>query len=157
MRRKDREVVEFNEIIKIVDKCEVIHLAMVDNGIPYIVPLNFGYEIKDNTLVMYFHSALQGRKIEILKANPFICFEMDCSFRALQNEVPCNWSAEFESVIGYGRVSLIENANERKTALDSILKKYGFKGVPEYQQNDLRLTAIYKIAVDRMTGKRNIK
>lgn len=157
MRRNDREVLELDDILKIVDKCEIVRLGMVDSGIPYIVPLNFGYEVIDDTLIMYFHSALEGRKIDILKTNPFVCFEMDCSLKIIKHEIPCKWSAEYESIIGYGNVSFIENADKKKKALDLIMNKYGFKGVPEYNQSIYQKTNMYKLIVDSMTGKRNIK
>jgi nitroimidazol reductase NimA-like FMN-containing flavoprotein (pyridoxamine 5'-phosphate oxidase superfamily) len=157
MRRKDREVSDLNEIIKIVDKCEVVRLGLVDNGVPYIVPLNFGYEFNDQTLTMYFHSALEGRKIDILKTNPFVCFEMDCSLKITKHEIPCNWSAEHESVIGCGKVIFIEDDAGRKAAMDIIMKRYGFEGVPEYNENIFKKTAIYKLVADSITGKRNIK
>jgi len=68
MRRKDREVTNLDEIRDIIEKCKVCHLAMVDNGMPYVIPLNFGYIIADNLLTLFFHSAKEGRKINILKA-----------------------------------------------------------------------------------------
>ncbi len=156
MRRKDREVLDLNEIMKIVGKCEVVRLGMVDNGVPYIVPLNFGYELRGETLTLYFHSALQGRKIGILKANPSACFEMDCSCKIIKEETPCEWSAEYESVIGYGNISFIENADERKSALDAVMRRYGFEGVLEYNEAVFQRTSLYKLVVDSMTCKRKV-
>lgn len=69
MRRKDREVTDITEIKDILDLCKTCHLAMVDNNMPYVIPLSYGYEMQDGTLTVYFHSAAEGKKIDILKNN----------------------------------------------------------------------------------------
>ena len=74
MRRKDREVTTVDGIKEILDSCKTACIAMVDGGAPYVVPLNYGYEIKDGNLIMYFHCAKEGRKIDILKRNNKVCF-----------------------------------------------------------------------------------
>lgn len=66
MRRKDREVKDMDGIFDIVERCNVVHLGMVDNGKPYVVALNFGYEREGNGLILYLHCAMEGRKIDIL-------------------------------------------------------------------------------------------
>jgi nitroimidazol reductase NimA-like FMN-containing flavoprotein (pyridoxamine 5'-phosphate oxidase superfamily) len=156
MRRKDRQVSSFSDIVEIIEKCDVIRLGMSDNGIPYIVPLDFGYEARDGMLTFYFHSAREGRKIDILKSNPYVCFEMDCSHSITRHEQACEWSAEHESVIGYGSVSFLEKDFERKSAMDAIMKKYGFEGTPEYSPHVFGRTALYKLTVESMNGKRNM-
>jgi nitroimidazol reductase NimA-like FMN-containing flavoprotein (pyridoxamine 5'-phosphate oxidase superfamily) len=129
---------------------------MIDNWQPYIVPLSFGYELNNNQLVLYFHSAFEGRKIEILKVKPYVCFEMDCSFKKIENEMACDWSAQYQSVIGYGNVSFLDNNEERKAALNCIMKRYGFQGTPSYNDNMLMHTAVYKLVVESMTAKQKL-
>jgi uncharacterized protein len=157
MRKKDREITDFEEIITIVDKCEVLHLGLADNGIPYIVPLNYGYKVDGEQLTFFFHSALEGRKMDIMRKNPYVCFEMETSFKITKGEVPCKWSAEHESVIGYGTISFLEDTGEKKAAMDLIMKKYGYEGIPEYMTNIFLKTAVYQLEVSQITGKRNIK
>ena len=65
MRRKDREVKDLNTIKEIISKCEVVRLAMCEDNIPYIVPLNYGYEFDGNNLVLYCHCANSGKKLDI--------------------------------------------------------------------------------------------
>ena len=77
MRRKDREITHIHAILDLVSECRVCRLAMTDGGVPYIVPLNYGYEYADGALTFYFHSAKEGRKLEILKKNPMVCLELD--------------------------------------------------------------------------------
>ena len=77
MRRKDREINSKAEIIKIIQEERTCRLAIKDEPYPYIVPLNYGVEIEDDQIILYFHSALEGRKIDLLKADPKVAFEID--------------------------------------------------------------------------------
>lgn len=165
MRRKDREVTDFAEIMAILEKCEIVRLAMVDEGIPYIVPLNFGYGVetteenqangeKKETVTLYFHSAAEGRKIDILKKNPYVCFEGDCSVKLTKGQDACSWSTEFESVIGYGRVSFLTEVADKKKALDIMMGRYGFEGTPVYPEELLERMSLYQLTVESISGKR---
>ena len=69
MRRKDREVTQKEELIEILDSCKTACIAMIDGDIPYNVPLNYGYEFKGDDLILFFHCAKEGRKIDIIKNN----------------------------------------------------------------------------------------
>ena len=157
MRRRDREVTDFKEIVGIIDKCEVIRLGFVDDGKAYIVPLNFAYEEDGGQVTIVFHSALEGRKIDIMKENPCVCFEMDCPLGIARAETACEWSAEYESVIGYGDVRFIENDGEKKAAMDLIMKRYGYVGTPEYLPSVVSRTALYRLSVSELAGKRNFQ
>ena len=78
MRRSDREITDLGEILSIINDCKVIHLAMVDDGEPYLLPLNFGYACEGGAFSFFCHSAREGRKLDILRKNPTVAFEMDC-------------------------------------------------------------------------------
>ena len=78
MRRKDREVTDRNEIIEIMRRCDVCRLAIHDEGYPYIVPLNFGLLVDEESMTLVFHSALEGTKLDLLKIDNRVSFEMDC-------------------------------------------------------------------------------
>lgn len=155
MRRSDREVKDFSDIISILDQCTVIRLALCDNGKPYVVPLNFGYKAENGKLTLYFHSARQGRKIELIRQNPNICFEADCSFQLITGEEACDWSAAYESVIGEGHAAILENPQEISDALDFIMKKYGFRGKPSYNPKYFAQMAVVRLEIDTLTGKRH--
>ncbi len=162
MRRKDREVSEFDEIIKILDKCTVIHLAMISEGKPYSVPLNFGYIVsEENELTLYFHGASEGRKIDALKSNPEICFSAVCQAETGDHggkNNACDWTCYYQSVIGFGKVSFVQDKAEKKIGLDSLMIHCGYK-IPEgmdsiqYTPGDFEVTAIFKIEVEEITGK----
>ena len=78
MRRKDKEIIDVNEKINVIKKCKVCRIGLSENNIPYIIPLNFGYKYENNLLTLYFHSALEGKKLDIIKNNNNACFEIDC-------------------------------------------------------------------------------
>lgn len=155
MRRADKEVRERKEILAIMDRCSVVRLAMVDHGKPYLVPLHFGYQMEGEHLTLYLHSAAEGKKIEILRENPAVCFEMDCAVQTIRNEVPCKWSTNYESVIGSGEVEWIEKEAEKAVAMNTILKRYGLEGEAQLAQGALANTCVYKIAVQEIVGKRS--
>ena len=157
MRRKDREVVDKEAILQIIDKCDLVRIGMVDNNVPYVVPLNFGILDRKEKVTIVFHSATAGRKVAVLAKNPQVCFEMDSSFKILKGETSCQWSAEYESVIGWGTVEFIKEEEEKKSAMDAIMLKYGFKGMPVYNSKMLEKTLLMKLTVESMTGKSNIK
>lgn len=157
MRRKDREVKDFNEIIAILEKCQVIRLALCDGGKPYLVPLNFAFLTENGKLTLYFHSASQGRKIDLIRKSPNACFEADCSSRLITGPNACDWSYAYESVIGEGKASLVENPNEMSEALDLLMKRYGYEGKPSYRPKYLSHMAVIRLDVEILTGKRNQK
>ena len=120
MRRSDREIKDVDRILNIVDKCKVARLGIVDGGRPYVVALNFGYRRIDNDITLYFHSACEGRKIQVMRENPYVCFEMDCAHGLIEGKKPCAFSFAYESVVGSGKIEFIENREEKNEALNLI-------------------------------------
>ena len=150
MRRKDKEITDKSEIESVIRKSLVCRLGLTDNGTPYIVPLCFGY--KDNRL--YFHSAKEGRKIEMLKRNNGVCFEFDDNLEVQAGKAACDWGMNFRSVIGYGRASFVENPEEKRMALDVIMAQYA-DGAFEYSEKDLGRVLVIKVEIESMTGKKS--
>ena len=148
MRRKDKEITDRDEIEAIINQSQVCRLAMVDGGCPYVVPLCFGYE--DNKL--YFHSANKGKKLNILRRNPNVCFEFDIDCNARTAENACDWGMQYKSVIGYGKASFIESDTSRREALDIIMRQYGGKE-GSYPDAKVKNTVIFKVDIDNMNGK----
>lgn len=158
MRRKDMEVSDFNEIMDMIQKCEVLHLGMVDDGKPYIVPLNFGYTAEGNRVVFYFHSAKEGRKIDIMKKNPSVCFEMECSTSLYTDQSgPCKWTMQYESIMGEGTIDFIEDPAEKEAAFVNIMKAHGYEGTPVFPPNAIAQVQMYRLTVSAMTAKKNTR
>lgn len=153
MRRKDREVTDINEIRSIIDKCKVCHLAMIDKGIPYIVPLSYGYLLNGDSLTLYFHSAKEGRKIDILNENNLVCFEMSREGELAMFENPCNSGYYYESVIGFGNVEFVEDIDEKCRAL-SILMKHQSSRDFAFNEKQASGVCVFKVVSSKFTGKR---
>ena len=150
MRRKDKAVSDASGINAIIEKSMVCRLGMVDGDKPYIVPLSFGYQ--DHTL--YFHGALKGRKIDLLKENPNVCVEFDIAVEALKNVDACNWSMTFQSVIGFGKASLVEGLEPKRQALGIIMAHYSHQ-MFEFPENKVNATAVIKVEIEKMAGKQS--
>lgn len=155
MRRKDREVTEQSDILSILKKCEICRLAFAANNIPYIVPMNFGFEVVDGQVNLYFHCAKQGKKLDMLTENNQVCFEADCFPKLIEAETACNCGMEYESVIGNGKMKILTDLSEKTNAMDCIMKHYSDRTDFTYRENALNAICILKLEVESLTGKRN--
>ncbi len=152
MRRKDREVTDWHEIIAIMQRCDVCRIALNNGDFPYILPLNFGMEAADGRVELYFHGATAGRKYELIRRDDHAAFEMDCSHRLITDPEQGNCSMAYESVIGQGRITLLPEG-EKPAALERIMLHYRQEGFA-YSQAALPATTVFKLTVERMTAKR---
>ncbi len=150
MRRKEREIKDQKEIENILKACSVCRLAMVDGDKPYLVPMNFGY--RDGAL--YLHSAREGKKIELIKKNPEICFEVDEIVRFRKAKLACDWGVEYKSVIGSGKAVFLTGPEEKRRAFDIIMAQYSDEAF-DYSDNMLEKTLVIKIEIETMTGKKS--
>ena len=120
MRRNDREITDLNEILSTINDCKVIRLAMIDAGEPYLLPLNFGYTCENGLFSFFCHSAREGRKLDILRKNPTVAFEMDCRGALDEQDVACRCGYYFASVTGVGHVEFLDGA-EKLAALTALM------------------------------------
>ena len=155
MRRKDREITELDEKLALLKKCKVCRLGVSMNDEPYIIPLNFGYSFADNTLTLYFHSAVEGRKIDILRANPAACFEIDTDHELKQADTACAYGFHYSSLIGSGRVTFISGREEKLFALNTLMRhQTGEERVFTFSDDEIERVLVYKLTVSEFTGKR---
>ena len=150
MRRSEKEITDKKSIEEIISRSKVCKLAMCDGNIPYIVPMSFGFI--DNTL--YFHSAPKGKKIEILKKNPNVCFEFEILTQVIQSAKACKWGMKYKSVIGFGTASFIAEDDLKRQAFDIIMNQYA-DGSFLYEEASLKSAIIIKVDIHSMTGKQS--
>ena len=148
MRRKDREISDRDAINEIVRRCKVCRIALCENGQPYIVPLNFGYDGEH----LYFHSANDGKKIEIIKQNNRVGFEFDILHEIITAETPCEWGAKYGSVVGSGIADFIESQQEKANALECILRQYG-GSFNEFNDSSLSSVSVFRVNIVSIIGK----
>ena len=148
MRRKDKQINDVAVIEDILSNAAVCRLGLCEENRPYVVPLCFGY--KDNAL--YFHCASQGKKLDILRNNNNVCFEIDIDCEIIKADQPCDWGVKYKSVIGFGKAVFIEDVESKRKALDVIMQQYSEKSF-EYPEKAVKNTVVIKVAIESMTGK----
>lgn len=154
MRRTDREITCFEDIVDIVRRCAVCRLAMTDGeGAPYIVPLNFGWSEREGVLTLYFHSAPVGRKIDLMKAKPAVCVEMDTDHRLVEADTACRHGFSFSSVIGRGRIEFFEDDTAKREALLCIMRHQTGREDFCFEDGMVRAVAVYRVVLSELTAK----
>ena len=159
MRRKDRELTDLDSVFEIIEHCHVLHLGMVDDGKPYVVALNFGYEREGDSLILYVHCATEGRKLDILRNNPAVFFQMDCASELVpgSTERPCAFSWKYESVMGSGNVEFIDDVEKKSYALNKIIQHVGgTDGNLQFPETSLIHTCVLCIQSNDFTGKQHL-
>ena len=151
MRRKDREITDKSEIEAIIQNAQICRLAMLDGQRPYMVPLCYGYQ--DNTL--YFHSANVGKKLDLLRSNNQVCFEIDMDCKVVRGENACKWGMQYKSIIGYGKAEFLEDPAAKRRALDIIMAQYaGPDSKFTYEDSEIKHTVVIQVRVESITGKK---
>ena len=156
MRRKDREVTEFEAILAIIDECNIIRIGLADGDFPYIVPLNFAYTVRGEQIDFYVHGAMAGRKYELMKKNGKCSFEMDVPL-----EIDClvekkNVTMRYKSVIGTATITFLDGA-EKQNAIDNIImNRYDETRNFNYNRAAVSKTAVAKLSVIELTAKMNL-
>lgn len=153
MRRKDREVTDRQEILEIIEKCDVCRLAFNDDGYPYILPLNFGFQADGDCLELFFHSALEGHKVDLIQKDNRVSFEMDCSHQLQYFPEKGYCTYAYESVIGSGRITILEAA-EKEAALHKLMDHYHPGQNAYFNPAAIPRTLVYKLSVEKISGKR---
>ena len=155
MRRHDREVAGKAALEEILRCCKVCRLGMVEGGVPYIVPLNFGYTWEGERLTLCFHSAARGRKLDGLRASPDVAFEMDCGHELVAAAAPCGCTYRYASLMGLGTPVFCETAGEKTAALNRIMLHQTGRGDYTYPPAMLEQTALFRLEVTQLSGKRH--
>ena len=123
MRRKDREITDETAIRAILDKAQVLHLAMIDGDRPYVVPLHYGYTLENGVLTLYLHSAKEGRKLDVLQKNARVAFVLETDVSPISGgDIPCKYGAAYASVMGEGRATILTDPVEKTDALTMLMK-----------------------------------
>jgi hypothetical protein len=115
------------------------------------VPLNYGYY--NNAL--YIHSAPIGKKIELLKLNNKVCFEIDVAGDLITGDMSCDWSINYRSLIGYGTMEIITDFDEKQTGLDIIMRQHGKNENNVYKKHNIDSIVILKLNIEQITGKQS--
>lgn len=146
-------------IREIVESCQCCRLGFCDEGKPYIVPMNFGYEEKEGRYVFYFHSAGEGRKIELIEKTGYAGFEMDTNPKIYVNgtgENACSYTARFQSVIGGGRISFVKERAEKISALRAIMRHNTGREDWEFEEKMLEAVCVFRLEAEELSCKEHL-
>ena len=152
MRRKDREVTDLREIIAIMSRCDSCSLALFDKDYPYVIPLCFAAEVSGGKIVLYFHCATEGHKIDLIKRDPRAAFSMSCSHELILSGD--SGTMRYESVCGNGRIEIVGDA-EKVFCLRAIMEKYAGLMGRQWSDDALKAVTVLKLTVANISGKRN--
>ncbi|MCL2874299.1 MAG: pyridoxamine 5'-phosphate oxidase family protein [Defluviitaleaceae bacterium] len=153
MRRSQYQIEDTETLIELLNECKIMRVAMIDGETPYIVPVNYAYELSEGILTMYFHCAIEGRKIDILKKNKNVCFELDGRFELVMGKDACSTSCKYASIIGSGKAESIDDVKGKTSALSLIMEQQTGKPVNDFPEAALAKTAVFLIRSKDFTGK----
>ncbi|MBM4235859.1 MAG: pyridoxamine 5'-phosphate oxidase family protein [Firmicutes bacterium] len=142
-----------SEIDAILLDEQVGYLALARDNQPYLIPLNFLYEKGS----IYFHCALQGRKIDYIRANPRACFQTGEAGGLISGDSPCSHNYSYQSVIVEGVVEEVVDTTEKENILRLITAKYSTAQMAEGMISASRISAtgVYRIIPSNISGKRD--
>lgn len=154
MRRKDRQVTDPERIREVIAACDCCRLGLCDQGRAYIVPLDFGFAERDGRYTFYFHSAGEGRKIDLIRETGWASFEMDTGHERVPDGIACEYTARFQCVMGGGPVTLLETAEEKRAGLAAIMAHVSGEAGPwEFDPAMLERTRVIRLEAEELTCK----
>ena len=153
MNRKDRAITNQVACLQLLSRCDTLRLGLWDGALPYVVPVSFGMEIVGGQVILYIHGAARGKKVDCLTQHPQVCVEGDIFYQVEPTQTGI--TARYESVIGFGTAQKVEG-DEKLHGLKVLLERYHFADYPVERCRGLTHTAVYKITLDSLAGKRNL-
>lgn len=154
--KREREVTDINEIKEILDKSMIVHIGMIDGDEPYVVPMNYGYTLEDGELCIYLHGATVGRKIDIIRANPKVFFEMECDVEPFEGKVACQYGTTYASVMGRGTAEVLTDVDEKIDGLTKFMKTQTGKNFT-FDEKMVSIVSVIKITAKDFTAKKRPK
>jgi len=152
MRLKKREITDLDEILNVLERCSVIRLGINSDAHPYVVPMNFGYQVREGKLYLYVHGAKDGLKHELLAKDSRVCVEGDIfnGYDVTNHGI----TSRYESIIGVGCAERV-SGDEAYRGLELLLEHCGFS--KSFCENCTMTDAVtvYRISIESITGKRN--
>ena len=152
MTKRERQVTDPAQIIHILDTAKVLHLGLSVNDEPYVVPMNYGYRMEEGKLTLYLHSAVKGRKLDMMQANPKVFFSIDCDRMPFEGRVPCQYGMVYSSIMGRGRATMVEDVEEKKQAMSLLMKTQTGKDFT-FEDRLVTIVSVIRIDVAEFTAK----
>ena len=152
MTKRERQITDEAQITAILDAGKVLHLGLAVDNEPYVVPMNYGYTKENGKLVVYLHSAVRGKKLDMIRANPKVFFEIDCDLVPFEGELPCQYGLSYSSVMGKGIARIVDDVEEKKKAMSILMKTQTQKDFT-FEDRLVSIVAVIRIDVEGYTAK----
>ncbi|MCL2767527.1 MAG: pyridoxamine 5'-phosphate oxidase family protein [Synergistaceae bacterium] len=153
MRRKDREVTDPQFIENVLNKALYGNLGLSDNGEPYIVPMCYAWS--ENKV--WFHCANEGRKLDIIRVNPKVCFQVSADTELITAENPCNYGMYYSSVVIFGTASILDDNESKSAALVRLMRHFRKGFTYNFTEEEMRDICIISIEPYEITCKARVK
>ena len=149
--RREREVTDRDEILHILDESKIVHVGLVDEDEPYVIPMNYGYFMEDG-LTIYIHSATKGYKLDLIRKNPKVFLEMECDVVPIEGKMACQYGMAYRSLMARGTAEIIEDVEEKKQAMSILMKTQTGK---EFVFNEklVSIVSVIKVKITEYTAK----
>ena len=152
MTKRELQITDEGQIKGILDTAKVLHLGLCVDNEPYVVPMNYGYTMEDGKLTLYLHCAVRGKKLDMMRANPNVCFELDCDWVPFEGEKPCQYGLAYSSVMGRGTAQIVEDVSEKMKAMTVLMKTQTAKDF-EFNERLVSIVTVIRIDVAEYTAK----
>ena len=152
MTKRERQITDPDQITNILDTARVLHLGLAVNNEPYVVPMNYGWCMEEGRLVVYLHSALRGKKLDMIRANPNVFFSLECDLMPFEGQVACQYGLAYSSVMGRGTARIVEDVEEKKKAMAILMKTQTGKDFT-FEDRLVSIVAVIRIDVSEYTAK----
>ena len=152
LTKRECLVTDPEQIRHILDSGKVLHLGLSVNDEPYVVPMNYGYTMEDGKLVIYLHSAVKGKKLEMVRTNPRVCFNIDCDRMPFEGRVPCQYGMVYSSILGRGTAALVEDPEDKMEAMSILMKTQTGKDFT-FNERLVSIVTVIRIDVAEYTAK----
>jgi uncharacterized protein len=151
MRRLDKEITDREVMAEILRSSDICRLGLVDNNEAYIVPVNYAW----SDGIIYIHSAHAGRKMELLRQDSRVSFEIEFHHEIIKSNIPCGWTAKYRSVMGRGTITIDNDISSKKKGLDLIMQKYGATMELNYDEGSFSRMTMLRLKIESVTGKQS--
>ena len=152
MTKRERQITDETQIRNILDGAKVLRLGLSVKDEPYVVPMNYGYTMEDGKLTLYLHSAVQGKKLDMIRENPRVFFELDCDLIPFEGKVACQYGLSYSSVMGRGTARIVEDVEEKKAAMSILMKTQTQKDF-SFEDRLVSIVAVIRVDVAEYTAK----
>ena len=152
LTKREFKITDPEQIIHILDTGKVLHLGLSADNEPYVVPMNYGYVLEDGKLVMYLHSAVRGRKLDMIRANSRVCFTIDCDRQPFEGRVPCQYGLAYSSLAGRGEARIVEDVEEKKAAMSILMKTQTGRDF-SFEDRLVSIVAVIRVDVSEYAAK----